>query len=62
MFSRILCILAAFERHEFDELGLAGRLAHFEELNMRTARPSRARTHIGLMPAPAPPPLLWGEP
>lgn len=56
MFSRILCILAAFERHEFDEPGLASRLAEFEALNNRTSRPSRTRTTVGPLP------LLWGEP
>ncbi len=53
MFSRIRIILAAFERGEFSERGLAERLDQFLERSAGSSRPSRKRTEAL---------VLWGEP
>ena len=53
MFTRIRFILAAFERGEFSERGLAARLEQFTERNNR-AVPERKQTTVGL--------IAWSEP
>lgn len=55
MFSRIRYLLAAFERFEIDEAGLALRLRSYEERSAGASRPSRSKTVSGM-------PVLWGEP
>ncbi len=55
MFSRIRHILAAIDRYEFCEAGLAALLNAYVERSPVTSRPSRTQTVAGM-------PLLWGEP
>ncbi len=55
MFSRIRHILAAFDRLEFSESGLAARLNAYVERSPVTTRPSRSQTVAGM-------PVVWGEP
>jgi hypothetical protein len=55
MFTRILCILAAFDRREFCEFGLALRLGEYLERSSEVVAPSRSKTMAGM-------PVAWGEP
>ena len=55
MFTRIRHILAAFDRREFCEVGLAARLDAYVERSAVPSRPSRSATVTGM-------PVLWGEP
>lgn len=55
MFTRLKHILAAFDRHEFCEVGLAARLNAYVDRSAATSRPSRSQTVSGM-------PALWGEP
>ncbi len=49
MFNRIRFLLAAFDRQEFCEAGLALRLERFASRNETTLRPSRNQTVSGLV-------------
>lgn len=55
MFTRIRHLLAAFDRFEFCEAGLAARLDTYVERSAAPSRPSRSKTVSGM-------PVLWGEP
>ena len=55
MFARIRHILAAFDRREFCEAGLAARLGAYVERSAEPVRPSRSKTVAGM-------PVVWCEP
>lgn len=55
MFTRLRHILAAFDRHEFCEAGLAARLNAYVERSAAPSRPSRTQTVSGM-------PVVWSEP
>lgn len=58
MFARIRCLLAAFDRGEFDVDGLALRLDRYVDRSPVVAREPRAKTAVG-MPAVS---IVWSEP
>ena len=55
-FVRIKLILAAYDRGDFDVVGLMSRLDEYAERASRESKPPRKQTHVGPMP------VLWGEP
>lgn len=58
MFNRIKFLLAAFDRHEFCEVGLSARLDIYVERSAAPLRSSRKLTVNGLPSLPT----LWSEP
>ncbi len=54
MFNRLRILLAAFDRYEFCEHGLALRLERYTSRNEVTLRPSRHQTVNGM-------PVSWSE-